>query len=222
MIEHMNEPQIREQLTISQQQGTLVEVYNFADDDTFNVGFVIAMDPLFVLLMTLDWDCKINGLTLVRIKSIHAVRSQTDYLTTCSYKSKVAQEYGYFDIFGLQRFLREHDFSHVNLLNTLLKDSIDHELPVVIGTQKYKGRDDFEGMVHELTHIGLTLHYYNEHDLSSLWTMIFYWPRLTICGYVVFRLCRPRRLWKAFFTKIKKIIGLLQLFKRSAGKYVVN
>ena len=65
----MNEPQIREQLTISQQQGTLVEVYNFADDDTFNVGFVIAMDPLFVLLMTLDWDCKINGLTLVRIKS---------------------------------------------------------------------------------------------------------------------------------------------------------
>jgi len=41
---------------------------------------------------------------------------------------------------------------------------------VVIGTQKYKGRDDFEGMVHELTHIGLTLHYYNEHDLSSLWT----------------------------------------------------
>lgn len=54
MIEHMNEPQIREQLTISQQQGTLVEVYNFADDDTFNVGFVIAMDPLFVLLMTLD------------------------------------------------------------------------------------------------------------------------------------------------------------------------
>lgn len=170
MIEHMNEPQIREQLTISQQQGTLVEVYNFADDDTFNVGFVIAMDPLFVLLMTLDWDCKINGLTLVRIKSIHAIRSQTDYLTTCSYKSKVAQEYGYFDIFGLQRFLREHDFSHVNLLNTLLKDSIDHELPVVIGTQKYKGRDDFEGMVHELTHIGLTLHYYNEHDLSSLWT----------------------------------------------------
>lgn len=51
MIEHMNEPQIREQLTISQQQGTLVEVYNFADDDTFNVGFVIAMDPLFVLLI---------------------------------------------------------------------------------------------------------------------------------------------------------------------------
>ena len=48
MIKHMNEPQIREQLTISQQQGTLVEVYNFADDDTFNVGFVIAMDPLFV------------------------------------------------------------------------------------------------------------------------------------------------------------------------------
>lgn len=170
MIEHMDESRIREQLTISQQQGTLVEVYNFDDDDTFNVGFVIAMDPLFVLMMTLDWDCKINGLTLIRIKSIHAVRSQTDYLTTCSYKSKVAQEYGYFDVFGLQRFLREHDFRHVNLLDTLLKDSIKHELPVVIGTNKYKGRDDFEGMVHDLTHIGLTLHYYNEHDLSSLWT----------------------------------------------------
>ena len=159
MIEHMDESRIREQLTISQQQGTLVEVYNFDDDDTFNVGFVIAMDPLFVLMMTLDWDCKINGLTLIRIKSIHAVRSQTDYLTTCSYKSKVAQEYGYFDV-----------FCHVNLLDTLLKDSIKHELPVVIGTNKYKGRDDFEGMVHDLTHIGLTLHYYNEHDLSSLWT----------------------------------------------------
>lgn len=170
MIEHMDELQIREQLTISQQQGTLVEVYNFADDDTFNVGFVIEVDQLFVLLLTLDWDCKINGLTLIRVKSIHAVRSQTDYLTTCSYKSKVAQEHGYFDIFHLQQFLREHDFHHVDLLKTLLQDSQDHELPVVIGTQKYKGRDDFEGMIHNLNNVSLTLHYYNEHDLSSLWT----------------------------------------------------
>lgn len=36
----MNESEIREALLISQQQGTLVEVYNFADNDTFNVGFV--------------------------------------------------------------------------------------------------------------------------------------------------------------------------------------
>lgn len=83
----MNETEIREALLISQQQGTLVEVYNFVDDDTFNVGFVLATDQTFTLILTLDWDAKLNGITAIRLSSIHAVRSRTDYLTTVSFKS---------------------------------------------------------------------------------------------------------------------------------------
>ena len=98
----MSPTEIKEALLLSQQNGTLVEVYNFADDDTFNVGFVLATDQSFTLLLTLDWDAKINGLTAIRLTSIRQVRAQTDYLTTVAYKSQVAQAHGYFDIWGLE------------------------------------------------------------------------------------------------------------------------
>lgn len=165
----MSPDEIREEFVLAEQNGNLVEVYNFSDDDTFNVGFIIAMDKLFVLLLTIDWDGKINGLTAIRISSIHKVRSYTDYLTTVSLKCKVAEDHHYFDIWGLQEFLRHHNYRGKNILQTLLKDSYDNRLPVVIGTAKYKGQDDFEGLINKLTEINLNLHYFNEHDLSSLW-----------------------------------------------------
>lgn len=161
--------EIKETLIMAQQQGNLVEAYNFDDDDIFNVGFVIAMDPLFVLLLGIDWDGKINGLTAIRLSSIHKVQTYTDYLTTVSIKCKVAEDHNYFDIWHLQKFLRHHDYQNKNILRTLLNDSFQNRLPVVIGTDKYKSEDDFEGLIHDLSEIKLDLHYINEHDLSSMW-----------------------------------------------------
>ncbi|HJA24146.1 MAG TPA: hypothetical protein H9958_08060 [Candidatus Limosilactobacillus intestinavium] len=165
----MSSSEIKEQLIMAQQQGNLVEVYNFDDDDIFNVGFVIAIDPLFVLLLGIDWDGKINGLTAIRLTSIHKVQAYTDYLTTVSIKCKVAEDHHYFDIWHLQEFLRHHDYQNKNILRTLLTDSFENKLPVVIGTDKYKGEDDFEGLINNLSEIKLDLHYINEHDLSSIW-----------------------------------------------------
>ena len=165
----MSSSEIKEQLIMAQQQGNLVEVYNFDDDDIFNVGFVIAIDPLFVLLLGIDWDGKINGLTAIRLTSIHKVQAYTDYLTTVSIKCKVAEDHHYFDIWHLQDFLRHHDYQNKNILRTLLTDSFENKLPVVIGTDKYKGEDDFEGLINNLSEIKLDLHYINEHDLSSMW-----------------------------------------------------
>lgn len=165
----MSPNEIKEQLVMANQQGNLVEVHDFADDDYFDVGFVIAMDPIFVLLLGIDWDGKINGLTAVRLSSIHEVKAYTDYLTTVSLKCKVAQDHHYFDLWGLQEFLRHHDYQNTNLLRTLLEDSFKHRLPLVIGTDQYKGADDFEGLINDLSEIKLTLHYVNEHDLSSMW-----------------------------------------------------
>lgn len=165
----MSSSEIKEQLIMAQQQGNLVEVYNFDDDDIFNVGFVIAIDPLFVLLLGIDWDGKINGLTAIRLTSIHKVQAYTDYLTTVSIKCKVAEDHHYFDIWHLQEFLRHHDYQNKNILRTLLTDSFENKLPVVIGTDKYKGEDDFEGLINNLFEIKLDLHYINEHDLSSMW-----------------------------------------------------
>ncbi|WP_295728508.1 hypothetical protein [uncultured Limosilactobacillus sp.] len=165
----MSPNEIKEQLVIANQQGYLVEVYNFVSDDMFNVGFVIAFDPLFVLLLGIDWDGKINGLTAIRLSSIHNIQAHTDYLTTVSLKCKVAKDHHYFDIWGLQKFLRHHNYQNTNLLRTLLEDSYHHQLPVVIGTDRYKGEDDFSGLINNLSEIKLTLHYLNEHDLSSLW-----------------------------------------------------
>ena len=165
----MSSSEIKEQLIMAQQQGNLVEVYNFDDDDIFNVGFVIAIDPLFVLLLGIDWDGKINGLTAIRLTSIHKVQAYTDYLTTVSIKCKVAEDHHYFDIWHLQEFLRHHDYQNKNILRTLLTDSFENKLPVVIGTDKYTGEDDFEGLINNLSEIKLDLHYINEHDLSSMW-----------------------------------------------------
>lgn len=165
----MSSSEIKEQLIMAQQQGNLVEVYNFDDDDIFNVCFVIAIDPLFVLLLGIDWDGKINGLTAIRLTSIHKVQAYTDYLTTVSIKCKVAEDHHYFDIWHLQEFLRHHDYQNKNILRTLLTDSFENKLPVVIGTDKYKGEDDFEGLINNLSEIKLDLHYINEHDLSSMW-----------------------------------------------------
>lgn len=169
-MEKMSTDQIREILLLSQQHQRLIEVYNFADDDTYNVGTVVAFDTRFVVLATLDWDAKMNGLTTIRLASIHAVRDQSDYLTTVAVKAQVAKQHGYFDVWGLEDYLATNPIANrQSLLLTMLHDAVDHHLPVVIGTKKYKGRDDFAGIVYQLNDLSLLLHYYNAHDLSSLW-----------------------------------------------------
>lgn len=166
----MNENDVRAQLAIAKQQGTLVEVHNLPNDEYFNVGFIVAMDPTFCLMISIDWDGKINGLIVIRIKTIQQVVLQSDYLTTVSEKTKVAHQYKYFDVWQIQQFLDDHpEITRGDLLSNVLDDSFNHQLPVVIGTQKYKGSDDFQGLITDLNKIAVTIHYYNERDLSSLW-----------------------------------------------------
>lgn len=169
-METMTPAAVRAQLVAAQQAGTLIEGYDFNDDDTFDVGFVLALDREFVLLLTLDWDGKLNGLTAIRLAALHRVRTGTDYLTTVNLKAAVAEEHGYFDLWGLQDFLRQQDYQGQPLLRTLLHDSAAHQLPLVVGTREYKGGDDFTGVIAALGADQLTFHYFNPHDLSSLWT----------------------------------------------------
>lgn len=163
--------ELRAQLTIARQQGTLIEVHNIPHDEYFNVGFVVAMDPTFCLMISIDWDGKINGLIVIRISSIDKIESNTDYLLTISEKTKVAHRHDYFDLWHVQQFIDDHpDFSRGDLLNNALNDSYTHRLPVVVGTRKYKGADDFTGLIASRDRIKLDLHYFNERDLSSLWS----------------------------------------------------
>lgn len=166
----MKETKIREQLAIAKQQGTLIEVHNLPGDEYFNVGFVVGIDPTFCLMISIDWDGKINGLIAIRIASIVYTERNTSYLTTISEKTKVAHQYHYFDIWHVQQFLDDQpQITSGDLLANVLQDSYRQGLPVVIGTQKYKGSDDFEGVIAKLDRIQLTLHYFNEADLSSMW-----------------------------------------------------
>lgn len=163
--------ELRAQLAIARQQGRLVEIHNIPDDEYFNVGFVVAMDPTFCLVISIDWDGKINDLIVIRISSIDYIESNTDYLLTISEKTKVAHQHNYFDLWHVQQFIDDHpEFSRGDLLNNALNDSYVHRLPVVIGTVKYKGNDDFTGLIDSRDRIKLDLHYFNERDLSSLWS----------------------------------------------------
>lgn len=167
LTEQMSSEEVRIQLTIAKQQGTLLEVHNLRWDDYFNVGFVLGLDASFCLMISIDWDGKINDLLAIRLSTIRYVASGTDYLTTVSEKTKVAHEHHYFDLWQIQSFIDRHpEFTNGPLLEHALTDSYQHQLPVVIGTEKYQGADDFTGMIHELNQIN----YLNEHDLSSMWT----------------------------------------------------
>lgn len=130
--------EIKEQLVMAQQQGYLLEIYNFNGDDDFNVGQVIAMDPLFVLVQSIDWDGKINGLLLIRISSIHYVKAFTDYLKTVTLKGVVAKENGYYDLWAVQAWLKQHTYQNRQLLNQVLAENFANQQSVVIGTNKYK------------------------------------------------------------------------------------
>lgn len=165
----MNTAEIRAQLVMAQQQGRMLEVYNFNDDNDFNVGYVIAIDPLFVLMKSIDWDGKLSSLIAIRLTSIHKVRAFTDYLKTVAIKGAVARKNHYYDLWGIERFLKQHHYENKSLLKTMLTQAQAMDEAVVVGTRKYKAQDEFEGFVHQLTAQKLTLHYYNEHDLSSEW-----------------------------------------------------
>lgn len=165
----MNTAEICAQLVMAKQQGRMLEVYNFNDEDDFHIGYVIAIDPLFVLLKSIDWDGKIGSLIVIRLTSIHKVQGFTDYLKTVAIKGAVARKNHYYDLWGIERFLKQHHYENKGLLKTILIQAQTMDEPVVVGTRKYKARDEFEGFVHELTPQKLTLHYYNEHDLSSEW-----------------------------------------------------
>lgn len=161
------------------------------------------MDQLFCLLISIDWDGKINGLIVIRISSIQAVLKQTDYLTTVSEKTKVAHRYHYFDVWRVQKFLDEHPaITSGNLLENALQDSYSNDLPVVIGTRKYKGNDDFTGKIAQLDRIRLVLHYFNEHDLSSCGNTRCSWPRSITCASGVPKWPPLSRFLRIFFLKI--------------------
>ena len=115
-----SESENRVQLTMAKQQGTLIEVHNLPNDDYFNVGFVVALDPVFCLMISIDWDGKINGLIAIRIKSILYTERHSDYLMTVSEKTKVAHDHNYFDIWQVQKFIDNHpDITQGNLLSNL-------------------------------------------------------------------------------------------------------
>lgn len=170
--------EMKQELVIAQQQHELVAIYNFANDDTFSVGYVVEMDGVFALTLGIDMEGKINGLTAIRLDSIHRVDRDTDYLTTVGIKQEVARRNQFYDIWHVQQYLNQADFGNVGILASILKECAQTKEPLVIGTRKYKDRDDFDGYIHELTPIKLTMHYLKFEDLSSLWEYEILWAEI--------------------------------------------
>lgn len=150
---------------------TLIAIFNLPEsDDNFNVGYVLAVDLNFILLESIDWDGKVFGIDAIRISSIRELAVETDYLRTVSVKMAVASRRGYYDLWHVDDFIAGHpEILQGDLAWNLLQDSYQSGLPVVIGTERYQGRDDFEGILSQLTDQAFTIDYYNEHDLSSMW-----------------------------------------------------
>lgn len=166
-----NNAQIRAALLSAMSDHQLIAVFNLpASDDNFNVGYVLAVDVNFILLESIDWDGKIFGIDAIRISAIRELAVDTDYLQTVSVKMAVAKRRGYYDLWHVNDFVKGHpEVLDGDLAWNLLTDSYQSNLPVVVGTTRFQGQDDFEGMLSNLTAEALTIDYYNEHDLSSMW-----------------------------------------------------
>lgn len=161
--------QIRQELVLAQQQNELVAIYNFNTDQTFSVGYIIALDSVFVLIEGIDMEGKINGLNAIRLTSITQLRRNGDYIETVKIKQMVAQKYNYYDIWHIQDVVKQRDFTSHGILTNFLQYSYQHKRPLVIGTRKFKDQDDFNGYIHTLSAVKLNLHYLDFNDLSSLW-----------------------------------------------------
>lgn len=162
--------ELKQELIFAKQNNELVAIYNFASDDTFTVGYVVAMDSLFVLILGLDMDSKINGLNAVRLTSIHDVKRDNDYLLNVKIREQNAKKYGYYDVWKLEQFLTSTKYGQQPILIRMLTEAFEQEEPIVIGTKEFKDRDDFDGYLASLDAVKLTLNYLNFEDLSSLWT----------------------------------------------------
>lgn len=161
--------ELKQELILAKQNNELVAIYNFKSDDTFTVGYIVVIDSLFVLVLGLDTDSKINGLNAVRLSSIHNVKRDNDYLINVRIREENARQYGYYDIWNLEEYLGKTKYGLKPILIQLLTEAFETKEPVVIGTKEFKDQDDFDGLLTELTPIKLTLHYLNFEDLSSLW-----------------------------------------------------
>lgn len=173
-----NQDQIKQELVLAQQQHELITIYNFETEGTFSVGYVVGMDGVFVLTVGIDMEGKINGLTAIRLTSIHRVARNTDYLTTVKIKQQVARQNNFYDLWQVEDYLKQADFKTDGILATILNECVTTKEPLVIGTRKYKDRDDFEGYIHALTPIKLTMHYLKFEDLSSLWEYEILWAEV--------------------------------------------
>lgn len=166
-MDRLNE--IKQQLVLAQQQNELIAIYNFNTDATFSVGYIIALDSVFVLIKGIDMEGKLNGLNAIRLTSIQHLKRESDYFTTVKIKQAVARKYGYYDIWHIQDVAGKVDFTSHGILASFLKYSYQQKQPIVVGTRKFKDADDFNGYLSALSAIKLNLHYLNFDDLSSLW-----------------------------------------------------
>lgn len=157
-----NVDEIKQELVLAQQKQELITIYNFDGDGTFSVGYVVGMDGVFVLTIGIDMEGKINGLTAIRLSSIH----------------RVARQNGFYDLWHVADYLQQTDFKTDGILATILQECVETKEPLVIGTRQYKDRDDFEGYIHELTPIKLIMHYLKFEDLSSLWEYEILWAEV--------------------------------------------
>lgn len=161
--------EIKQELVLAQQQNELIAIYNFNTDETFSVGYIVALDSVFVLIEGIDMEGKINGLNAIRLTSINLLKRKSDYLTTVKIKQEVAKKYGYYDIWYIQDVVKKADFTSHGILTNFLQFSYQQKQPIVVGTRKFKDSDDFNGYINVLSAVKLNLHYLNFDDLSSLW-----------------------------------------------------
>ncbi|MGV0167054.1 hypothetical protein ACRYI5_00455 [Furfurilactobacillus sp. WILCCON 0119] len=165
---------IDEQLDRAQARQQLIAVYNFVDEGTFSVGYVLQQDETHVLLKVIDPNGSINGLQLISKAFIDRVVMRSDYLRSSEVWQHVAETNGYADPWHLATTQQRLTLTPTKLMTSLLRDALQQKLIVNLGTIRQLEDDEvedasFTGFVGDYVGEAVALNYLDPWNLTDAW-----------------------------------------------------
>ncbi|HAT54491.1 MAG TPA: hypothetical protein DCW31_04495 [Lactobacillus sp.] len=165
---------IETQLTTAHDRGLLIAIYNFIDDETFSVGYVMAQDATHVLLKVVDPNGSVNGIQIINKTFITKVLLRSDYLRSTEVWTQTAIAQGRDDPWQVTQWTDQLSINPDNLLTSALQTALRHKWVINLGTIRQLDDEtaedaDFTGFLGDFVGDTLALNYLDPWNLADAW-----------------------------------------------------
>ncbi|MFC6254895.1 hypothetical protein ACFP1H_09935 [Secundilactobacillus hailunensis] len=160
---------IREQLSAAQEDGRLVAIFRYGDEDHFLAGNVIALDKKFVLFKRVNQNGATDGAIVIRMKTISKLITESDYLKSLMAIIALACKQHYDDVWHVEKLLSYVDFSQHSILKATLRWAFKADQVVSLGIHPGRSEKTYTGFIASLKHDKLQLNEVEPTDLKARW-----------------------------------------------------